>query len=44
VASCFPFVASHFLLCLVMSSCALCHMFSPSPSSLCPPYPIQPLY
>ena len=32
-----------FLLCLIVLSCALSRVFSPSPSSLHPPYPFHPL-
>ena len=37
-------VAQRFLSCPVVSSCALCCMFSPSPSSLPPPYVFHPVY
>jgi len=37
-------VALRFLSCLVVSSCALCRVFSPSPLSLPPPYVFHPVY
>jgi hypothetical protein len=44
VASRFPLWLPIFLLCLIVSSCAPCRVFSPSPSPLRPPYPFHPLY